>query len=500
MKRFILFIFFILFTFSFAIAQNWTQLGQGIDGEAASDLSGHSVSLSSDGLTVAIGAPYNDGNGNSAGHVRVYKNISGTWIQQGIDLDGAVTDDMSGWSVSLSSDGQILAIGAKNNDDNGSNAGHVRIYNWNGTSWIQQGADIDGEAAGDQSGLSVSLSSDGQTVAIGAPYNDGNGTSAGHLRIYNWSGTSWNQFGQDIDGEAANDLSDWSLSLSSDGQTVAIGAYLNDGNGSDAGHVRIYQYNGLSWVQLGGDIDGEAAGDRSGWSVALSADGQTVAIGAYGNDGNGSNAGHVRIYNWTGTSWNQLGQDIDGEVSGDNSGNSVALSSDGGIVAIGARYNDGNGSNAGHVRVYNYNGSSWTQVGSDIDGQTAGDWSGYSVALSSDGQIVAIGANWYDGIGISSGHVRLFSSIVPVYGCTDTLACNYDALANMDDGSCYGLLGCIDPIANNYDVLACFDDGSCTYNYGCTDSTAVNYDPSATMDDGSCIYCSSSAIVLFNYT
>ena len=161
----------------------------------------------------------------------------------------------------------------------------------------QLGIDIDGEAADDQSGYSVSLSSDGTRVAIGAPYNDGTGFSAGHVRIYDYDGTTWVQLGSDIDGEAADDRSGISVSLSSDGTRVAIGAYLNDGGGTDSGHVRIYDYNGTTWVQLGSDIDGEAAGDQSGYSVSLSSDGTRVAIGAYGNDGNGKSAsGHVRLY------------------------------------------------------------------------------------------------------------------------------------------------------------------------------------------------------------
>jgi len=108
------------------------------------------------------------------------------WIQQGTDIDGEAAGDYSGWSVSLSSDGSTVAIGALNNDGNGNRSGHVRIYkNISGT-WTQQGSDIDGEAAGDQSGHSVSLSSDGSTVAIGAPYNDGNGSASGHVRIYSF--------------------------------------------------------------------------------------------------------------------------------------------------------------------------------------------------------------------------------------------------------------------------------------------------------------------------
>ena len=74
---------------------------------------------------------------------------------------------------------------------------------------------------------------------------------------------------------------------------MAIGARLNDGNGSWSGHTRLYEWDGTSWVQLGADIDGEAA-DNLARSVSLSADGTRVAIGAASNDGNGSNSGHTR--------------------------------------------------------------------------------------------------------------------------------------------------------------------------------------------------------------
>merc|ERR1712142_1024727 len=158
--------------------------------------------------------------------------------------------------------------------------------------------------------------------------------------------------GLDIDGEAGSDFSGYSVALSSDGATLAVGAVYNDGNGLDSGHVRVFRFNGYMWSQIGFDIDGEAAGDNSGWSVALSSDGATLAVGARNNDGNGSNSGHVRVFRFNGNMWSQIGFDIDGEAAGDNSGKSVALSSDGATLAVGATYNDGNGSDSGHVRVF----------------------------------------------------------------------------------------------------------------------------------------------------
>ena len=145
---------------------------------------------------------------------------------------------------------------------------------------------------------------------------------------------SWAKLGDDIDGEYWNDNSGTSVSISSDGSVVAIGAAYNDGDGiQSAGHVRVYAVNAEEeWTQLGNDIDGEALYDFSGHSVSLSASGSVVAVGAFGHDKNtfSSNNGHVKVYEYDDTSetWEQLGTDIDGESSMDLSGYSVSLSAD----------------------------------------------------------------------------------------------------------------------------------------------------------------------------
>jgi hypothetical protein len=270
------------------------------------------------------GAFGNDGNGSNSGHVRVFQwnagdaSTPGAWVKMGVDIDGEAPGDQfgSGWSVSLSSDGKTVAIGGYGNDDNGSDSGHVRVFQWNAGdastpgAWVKMGVDIDGEAAFNQSGISVSLSSDGKTVAIGAPFNDGNGSNSGQTRVFQWNAGdastpgAWVQMGVDIDGEAANDYSGLSVSLSSDGKTVAIGADGNDANGSNSGQTHVFQWNAGdasapgAWVKMGVDIDGEAAWYNSGYPVSLSSDGKTVAIGAVGNDENGSNSGHVRVFQW----------------------------------------------------------------------------------------------------------------------------------------------------------------------------------------------------------
>jgi hypothetical protein len=401
-----------LFLFiSFALSQ--TQLGSDIDGEAANDYCGWSVSMNSAGDRVAIGAERNDGTSSNtyydAGHVRVYEYSNSGWTQLGSDIDGEGMENFSGWSVSMNSAGDRVAIGADLNDDSGSEAGHVRVYEYSNSSWTQLGSDIDGEAAGDRSGWSVSMNSAGDRVAIGALFNDGTASDAGHVRVYEYSNSSWSQLGSDIDGEAAGDRFGWLVSMNSAGDRVAIGAERNDGTASDAGHVRVYEYSNSSWTQLGSDIDGEAADDRSGNSVSMNSAGDRVAIGADRNDGSGSNAGHVRVYEYSNSSWTQLGSDIDGEAADDRSGMSVSMNSAGDRVAIGATDNDGTASDAGHVRIYEYSNSSWSQLGIDIDGEAASDYSGNSVSMNSAGDRVAIGAPWNDGTANTAGHVRVYS-------------------------------------------------------------------------------------------
>lgn len=161
-------------------------------------------------------------------------------------------------------------------------------------------------------------------LEIGASYDDGNGDSSGHVRVYSYNGSNWVKVGSDIDGEAGSDMSGWSVSLSGTGDVVAIGAYNNSGNGSLSGHVRVYEQVGGNWLQRGSNIDGEDNSD-SGFSVSLSVTGDVIAI----------DSGNVRVYKYSssGNEWVQVAQDIDGDGVYDQMGHSVFLSKDGQTVA-----------------------------------------------------------------------------------------------------------------------------------------------------------------------
>jgi hypothetical protein len=370
--------------------------------------------------------------------------IGSAWSQMGLDISGTQASEESGYSVSLSADGTTVAIGAYAYDNAGTNEGRVRIYKYNGTSWDLLGSEILGTQASEYSGVSVSLSADGTTVAIGSHAYDKAGgttnanTNEGRVRIYkyNKNGTSdWDLLGAEILGTQASENSGYGVSLSADGTTVAIGAYAYDNAGTNEGRVRIYKYNKngtSSWDLLGAEILGTQVVEYSGISVSLSADGTTVAIGSYiydkagGTTNDNTDEGRVRIYkyNKNGTSaWDLLGAEILGTQVGEYSGRSVSLSADGTTVAIGAYAYDkaGGTTNAntdeGRVRIYKYNKngtSSWDLLGAEILGTQVVEYSGISVSLSADGTTVAIGSYIYDKAGgttndnTDEGRVRIY--------------------------------------------------------------------------------------------
>jgi hypothetical protein len=446
----------------------WVAVGQG-DGTLSANLGDSSLYNSNGTPNTTIFYSYDGANWAAATGAGVFS-TSGTDVTWGLDASGVATWVATGVGLTNPLTGTFIPGGQVAHSLNGRVWTPIRAFTaitpslsattlpatTRGTAmiapststgfvtptynniWRMLGGDIDGEAAADYSGYSVNMSADGTIVAIGSTHNDGGGTDSGHVRVYQYNPNKtvsqmnqslpgfgpvgWDRLGADIDGEAASDNSTYnrnSVVLSADGTTVAIGGNLNDGNGSNSGHVRVYKYTPsktvavttqtdasfgpIGWNRLGADIDGEAASDESGWSVGLSADGNIVAIGAWGNDGAASDAGHVRVYKYTPSKtvavtnqtdasfgpigWNRLGGDIDGEAIDDRSGTGLAISADGTTVAIGAHLNDGTSARTddyrGQVRVYKYSATKttaqtnqtlpnfgpigWNRIGDDID-------------------------------------------------------------------------------------------------------------------------------------
>ena len=233
------------------------------------------------------------------------------FVQLGNDLDGESDEGSMGWSVSLSENGLRMAVGEPGDDTNGSNAGQVRVFDWNGTAWTQVGNDILGEDEFNFFGSSVSLSDDGNRLAIGACGNNDAGEGAGHVRVYDWNGSAWIQVGNDMRGVASQDQFGFSVAMASTGQAIVVGAPAGPGGG----YVEVYDRRvGQQWTLRGVRRFGEASGDEYGWSVSMSHDGNTIAVGGPKHVGtNGSNSGHVQVLDWDDGDkmWKKRGDDLE---------------------------------------------------------------------------------------------------------------------------------------------------------------------------------------------
>jgi len=324
------------------IAGTWTPLGNSFGSGGIGDSKGESVSLSSDGTIVAVGSSAGWGNGRESGFVQVYKNISGKWTQIGANINGEFSGDSSGTSVSLSSDGNVVAIGSPYNRQKVFQAGSVRVFQNIAGVWTKVGADLDGVESADQLGSVVSLSNDGSIVAIC--------TNRKYVRVYKNIAGTWTLLGNEIPGENFN------ISLSGDGSTItaacSITEYVNNER-LKVSYVKVFRLVNDVWTQLGTAVRQKSGGDDLGKGLSISENGSILAIGSPGAEMRNEEYGIVRLYQYLAGNWTQIGVDIKGEANYDKNGICVTLTPDGTKLAIGASYNDGGGEDRGSVRVYN---------------------------------------------------------------------------------------------------------------------------------------------------
>jgi hypothetical protein len=327
----------------------------------------------------------------------------------------ATAGDSFGVAVALSDDGTTIAIGDSLDDASFSNAGAAYIFTKSGSTWSQQAKIMSSDlAAGDNFGVSVGLSSDGNTLIVGADTEDTSPyTNNGAAYVFTRSGTTWSQEAKLTASDiASNEGFGRSVALSDDGNTAIIGALGEDTSPyTNNGAAYVFTRSGGTWSQqaklTASDIQSSAF---FGWSVNLSSNGNTAIVGAYNNTTSPeSNDGAAYVFTRSGTTWSQQAKILPSNPeSNARFGNSVALDDTGDTAAIGASSKTTGGIDVGAVYVFTRSGSTWTQQQQLAPSSSYSDRSlGWSVSISGDGTKIVSGAAQ----GANPGAAYLFQNI-----------------------------------------------------------------------------------------
>ena len=390
------------------------QVGEEYVGANDFDRIGNVISLSGDGSTIAYGVSRDDTNGSNTGLVKVFRKEGNNLSQLGADIYGAEANDRLGKDVSLNHDGTILAVTSMSD---------IIVYEYTDTVWIETGRVMFSENDDDEPiffmDYTIQLNSDGTILSVsGGEYEDT------VVKIYKkQTDNNWSQLGSEITGFRY--LSKNSMSLSSDGLTIAIGDPSNADIAGDAGEARVLKFIDGDWTQLGSDLNGENNAHNFGYSTSLCSDGSKLAVSAIRS----SSIGYVKTYEYVDSDWIQLGSTISGE-SRERFGTEISLSGDGSLIAISAVVHN---EYRGRVAVYQFADSTWSQVGDILEGKERFDQYGESVSLSKDASTLVIGSangsnryigsiEMYELEGLGSSELTYSVVGQPTYGSLDTVS------------------------------------------------------------------------------
>ena len=439
-----------------------------------SDFFGQTVSISN-GVAI-VGAWGNDDQGSSSGSAYIFRLdiTEGIWIQtHKLTASDGGTNDYFGETVAISKDTKTVVIGAYG-DATSSGSAYIFEYNDLTDEWIQTAKLIANDRSTyDLFSFAVSISDDGMVAIIGARWEDEGGSNSGAAyvfeKIITGSSSSWEQTAKLKANDAVtNDEFGYSVSIANSGDLylAIIGAHHDDDMGSDSGSVYVFEKNepaGLLWIQTAKLTanDGQAV-DVFGYSISISIDvtnGIAMAIvGAYGDDDLGSLAGSAYIFERDiingGFTWNQVSKlYADDGRSNDFFSWSVSISNN--IAIIGANFDDDKGSSSGSAYIFIKDGSSssWTQATklTASDGAQE-DFLGTSVAISryntNAGIAYVIAGAWGDDDnGGKSGSAYIYSIRLPV-----------EVKLTASDDASYDYFGKSASIGNNIAIIGSYGD------------------------------------------
>ncbi|UCD74169.1 MAG: FG-GAP repeat protein [Phycisphaerales bacterium] len=367
------------------------------------DSFGCTVSIS--GPAAVIGAVWDDDNGSKTGSAYVYRYSGDAWSEE-VKLTASDGEDGDLFGFPTVIEGELIAIGASGDDDNGENSGSVYVYHHDGMQWIEHVKLLpaDGEPD-DRFGRYVGMS--GDVIIAGGIRDDDNGEDAGAAYIFRFDGAQWSEEAKLLasDGAAGDEFG---FSIDICGDNAIIGARYHDGNGEDSGEAYIFTYDGSAWIEKARLVGPDAeAGDLFGYAVAIHDD--LAVVGATGDDGAEPASGSARVFRYDGSDWTEEVRLFasDGAFD-DRFGSAVAI--DGETVVVGAYRDDDGGASFGSAYIYRYDGTDWVEMKIAAPYADKSDFFGNAVAI--EGDRILIGAPRAGDLSLWLGAAYMFDGLI----------------------------------------------------------------------------------------
>jgi len=409
---------------------------------AAGRWMGFSVAI--DGDVAAIGAPRDMENGVWSGAVYVFRRVAGAWVQEEkLVVSDAQPLDQLGFWVDVSGD----LIAASSPAEVGTHAGAVYVFRHNGSAWIREER-LTASDGVQHDALGLQVAARGNTIVATAPVH---ASSTGAAYVFRFDGSSWDQEVKlQANDATADDFFGGGLALEDD--VVVVGAERENGQGA----AYVFRRSMGVWQEEQKVIPAiRTDGDEFGHSVEI--EGDDLVVGAPLRAGGGSAYAFRRLAGtWTET---QLLAPPGGE-DGDEFARHVGGGLDGDSMAIGASGDDDLGTNAGAVYLFARQDGSWQPAGKHFasDGSAGADF-GWTLALAADEVLVGSPHRF----AATSGGAAY---VLPVVACADGLDNDSDGLVDLSDPGCVGgedlgerdpLLPCDDGADNDADGRIDFD-------------------------------------------
>ncbi len=375
---------------------------------AAYDVAGLSVSVS--GNLAIIGSPYDDDKGSGSGSATIFRFNGTAWIQEVklLAADGAAYDSF-GSAVGIS--GDRVAVAARYDDDGGVNSGSVYIFHFDGSDWVPEAKLHAGDAAPfDDFGCSLSI--DGDRILVGARNDADKGFDSGSAYLFHRSGSAWTQEAK-LTASDGTAFDRFGSSVSIRGGVAAVGAPIDDPSGWGSGSAYVFRLGGSVWSQEAKlKANDFSSSDEFGHSVAV--DGNVIAIGAWGDDDAGWDAGAAYVFRFTGGVWSQDQKLVPNDgAAGDYFGSGVAIR--GNNVLVGSPLCDATGPASGAAYRFRWSGSNWTQQ-QKLTAASNDPIYGFGYSVSIDVSAYLVGTPYDDDHGTESGCAQVFTILDSLFG------------------------------------------------------------------------------------